>query len=120
MDIPVTADGDYVVGTANVYDVIGGEGHTSSASGEEFVIDQTAPKLNVSWNTEAAQNGKYYNAARTATITVEEHNFDPNLFKIEAPVSAGNGDEATPAQIGGWSSNGDTHTAWVTVACQGV
>ncbi|MFR3907914.1 MAG: hypothetical protein ACLTEP_05340 [Collinsella sp.] len=120
VDIPVTADGDYVVGTANVYDVIGGEGHTSSASGEEFVIDQTAPKLNVSWNTEAAQNGKYYNAARTATITVEEHNFDPNLFKIEAPVSAGNGDEATPAQIGGWSSNGDTHTATVTFPGQGV
>lgn len=120
VDIPVTADGDYVVGTANVYDVIGGEGHTSSADGEEFVIDQTAPKLNVSWNTEAAQNGKYYNAARTATITVEEHNFDPNLFKIEAPVSAGNGDEATPAQIGGWTSNGDTHTATVTFPGQGV
>ena len=120
VDIPVTADGDYVVGTANVYDVIGGDGHTSSAAGEEFVIDQTAPKLNVSWNTEAAQNGKYYNTARTATITVEEHNFDPNLFKIEAPVSAGNGDEATPAQIGGWSSNGDTHTATVTFPGQGV
>lgn len=120
VDIPVTADGDYVVGKANVYDVIGGDGHTSSADGEEFVIDQTAPKLNVSWNTEAAQNGKYYNAARTATITVEEHNFDPNLFKIEAPVSAGNGDEATPAQIGGWSSNGDTHTATVTFPGQGV
>ena len=74
----------------------------------------------MSWNTEAAQNGKYYNAARTATITVEEHNFDPNLFKIEAPVSAGNGDEATPAQIGGWSSNGDTHTATVTFPGQGV
>lgn len=120
VDIPVTADGDYVVGKANVYDVIGGDGHTSSADGEEFVIDQTAPKLNVSWNNEAAQNGKYYNAARTATITVEEHNFDPNLFKIEAPVSAGNGDEATPAQIGGWSSNGDTHTATVTFPGQGV
>lgn len=120
VDIPVTADGDYVVGTAYVYDVIGGDGHTSSAAGEEFVIDQTAPKLNVSWNTEAAQNGKYYNAARTATITVEEHNFDPNLFKIEAPVSAGNGDEATPAQIGGWTSNGDTHTATVTFPGQGV
>lgn len=120
VDIPVTADGDYVVGKANVYDVIGGDGHTSAADGEEFVIDQTAPKLNVSWNTEAAQNGKYYNAARTATITVEEHNFDPNLFKIEAPVSAGNGDEATPAQIGGWTSNGDTHTATVTFPGQGV
>ena len=120
VDVQMTADGDYVVGDASIYDVIGGEGHSSSAAGEEFVVDTTAPKLNVSWNTEAAQNGKYYNAARTATITVEEHNFDPNLFKIEAPVSAGNGDEATPAQIGGWTSNGDTHTATVTFPGQGV
>lgn len=118
--VDLSADGDYVIGEAKFHDVLGGGIHSASADGEEFVIDQTAPKLNVSWNTEAAQNGKYYNAARTATITVEEHNFDPNLFKIEAPVSAGNGDEATPAQIGGWSSNGDTHTATVTFPGQGV
>lgn len=118
--VDLSADGDYVIGEAKFHDVLGGGIHSASANGEEFVIDQTAPKLNVSWNTEAAQNGKYYNAARTATITVEEHNFDPNLFKIEAPVSAGNGDEATPAQIGGWSSNGDTHTATVTFPGQGV
>ena len=118
--VGLSADGDYVIGEAKFHDVLGGGIHSASADGEEFVIDQTAPKLNVSWNTEAAQNGKYYNAARTATITVEEHNFDPNLFKIEAPVSAGNGDEATPAQIGGWTSNGDTHTATVTFPGQGV
>lgn len=118
--VDLSADGDYVIGEAKFHDVLGGGIHSARADGEEFVIDQTAPKLNVSWNTEAAQNGKYYNAARTATITVEEHNFDPNLFKIEAPVSAGNGDEAAPAQIGGWSSNGDTHTATVTFPGQGV
>ena len=115
--IPFTEDGDYVVSDCTVSDLI--DRH-QTIPGDTFTIDKTAPKLNVSWNTEAAQNGKYYNAARTATITVEEHNFDPNLFKIEAPVSAGNGDEATPAQIGGWSSNGDTHTATVTFPGQGV
>ncbi len=115
--IPFTEDGDYVVSDCVVTDLIGRQ---AKADGDTFTIDKTAPKLNVSWNTEAAQNGKYYNAARTATITVEEHNFDPNLFKIEAPVSAGNGDEATPAQIGGWTSNGDTHTATVTFPGQGV
>lgn len=115
--VTFTEDGDYEVKNVNVQDVIG---RGADAKGDTFTIDKTAPKLNVSWNTEAAQNGKYYNAARTATITVEEHNFDPNLFKIEAPVSAGNGEEATPAQIGGWSSNGDTHTATVTFPGQGV
>lgn len=115
--VTFTEDGDYEVKNVNVQDVVG---RGADAKGDTFTIDKTAPKLNVSWNTEAAQNGKYYNAARTATITVEEHNFDPNLFKIEAPVSAGNGDEATPAQVGGWSSNGDTHTATVTFPGQGV
>lgn len=115
--VTFTEDGDYEVKNVNVQDVIG---RGADAKGDTFTIDKTAPKLNVSWNTEAAQNGKYYNAARTATITVEEHNFDPNLFKIEAPVSAGNGDEAAPAQIGGWTSNGDTHTATVTFPGQGV
>lgn len=115
--VDFTEDGDYEVSNVNVQDILG---RGSTAAGDTFTIDKTAPKLNVSWNTEAAQNGKYYNAARTATITVEEHNFDPNLFKIEAPVSAGNGDEAAPAQIGGWSSNGDTHTATVTFPGQGV
>ena len=115
--VEFTADGDYEVSNINVKDLLG---RGAKVDGESFTIDKTAPKLNVSWNTEAAQNGKYYNAARTATITVEEHNFDPNLFKIEAPVSAGNGDEAAPAQIGGWSSNGDTHTATVTFPGQGV
>lgn len=115
--ISFTEDGDYVVSDCVATDLTG---RTARIDGDTFTIDKTAPKLNVSWNTEAAQNGKYYNAARTATITVEEHNFDPNLFKIEAPVSAGNGDEATPAQIGGWSSNGDTHTATVTFPGQGV
>lgn len=115
--VTFTEDGDYVVSDITVQDIIG---RKQTIPGDTFTIDKTAPKLNVSWNTEAAQNGKYYNAARTATITVEEHNFDPNLFKIEAPVSAGNGDEATPAQIGGWTSNGDTHTATVTFPGQGV
>ena len=115
--VSFTEDGDYEVSGINVKDLLD---RGPKLDGESFTIDKTAPKLNVSWNTEAAQNGKYYNAARTATITVEEHNFDPNLFKIEAPVSAGNGDEATPAQIGGWTSNGDTHTATVTFPGQGV
>lgn len=112
-------DADCKVSAVN-YQNLAGTSAASNFSGDTFTIDKTAPKLNVSWNNEAASNGKYYNAARTATITVEEHNFDPNLFKIEAPVSAGNGDEATPAQIGGWSSNGDTHTATVTFPGQGV
>ena len=112
-------DADCKVSAVN-YANLAGTPAASTFSGDTFTIDKTAPKLNVSWNTEAAQNGKYYNVARTATITVEEHNFDPNLFKIEAPVSAGNGDEATPAQIGGWSSNGDTHTVTVTFPGQGV
>lgn len=70
----------------------------------EFTIDKTAPVITVEWDNNDVQNGKYYKAGRTATITVEEHNFDESLFTV-----------ATSGATSGWSTNGDTHT--MTVAC---
>ena len=70
----------------------------------EFTVDKTDPVIEVRWDNNDVRNGKYYNAGRTATITVTEHNFDPSLFKIE-----------TTGATSGWSNNGDTHT--MTVSC---
>ena len=50
----------------------------------------------------------YYNSARTATITVIEHNFQASDFTIE-----------TTGSIGGWSDNGDTHTCTVSFSTDG-
>ncbi len=44
----------------------------------EFTIDKTAPVVTVSYNNNSAQNDKYFNATRTATITITEHNFPVN------------------------------------------
>lgn len=73
---------------------------------EEFTVDKTVPVIKVSYNNNSALNGNYYKAARTATITVTEHNFDPSKITVSTTASAG----GAPG-VSGWSNNGDTHTA---------
>ena len=90
----------------------GEKSHYTSANGELFTVDQTVPVVSVSFNNNNnVRNGKYFNAARTATITVVEHNFDPARVTLTATgASAG----ATASE--GWSQNGDTWTKTVTFA----
>ncbi|MBQ6404022.1 MAG: Ig-like domain repeat protein, partial [Oscillospiraceae bacterium] len=83
--------------------------HYTSANGELFTVDQTAPVVSVSFNNNNVRNGKYFNAARTATITVVEHNFDPARVTLVAT-----GASAGAAAAEGWSQNGDTWTKTVT------
>lgn len=110
-----TTDDDWTVSNVQVTDIVG---RSATATGDSFTIDKTAPTMDVAFNT-TTDNG-YYNAARVATITITEHNFDPSLVNINTTAGAGNGSEATPAQVSGWSSNGDIHTATVTFPGQGV
>lgn len=71
---------------------------------EEFTIDLTKPVVEVTYDNNEARHENYFNSARTATVTVEEHNFDAEKFKITA----------TPgASVSGWSGSGDVHTATV-------
>ena len=69
-------------------------------------MDKAVPVIKVSYNNNSAQNGNYYKEARTATITVTEHNFDPSKITVSTTASAG----GAPS-IGGWANSGDTHTA---------
>ena len=69
---------------------------------ENFVVDKTAPKMMVSWNTTTPSGGDFYNQHRVATVTVVEKNFDPSRMKLE-----GSG------VLSGWSNSGDMHTATV-------
>lgn len=112
-----TDDADYVVSSMHVEDIVG---HASNAAGDTFTIDKTAPTMQVTFDNNSAANGNYYNAARTATITITEHNFDPSLVNITPTASAGNGGEVGQPSISGWSSSGDVHTATVTFPGQGV
>ena len=86
-------------------------GNTSEKySSESFTIDKTAPTMSVNWDNNDVSNSKYYKKGRTATVTVVEKNFDPSLYSV-----TGEG-----ASIGGWSNNGDTHTASVSFNSDGV
>lgn len=76
-----------------------------------FGIDITAPKIDVSYDNNDAQNEKYFKADRTATVVVTERNFDPNNTVITTETS----------NISGWSyaagssANGDDDTWTCTV-----
>lgn len=77
----------------------------------EFTIDKTAPRIvSITYDNNDVRNGKYYKAVRTATITVEEHNWNDAL---ESSFITTNG------RIGGWTHSGDTHVATVFFGTDG-
>lgn len=83
----------------------------------EFGIDTTAPKINVTYDNNSAQNGKYFKNNRTATIVVTERNFDAGLISINTNGGSqsgwshnnngGNGDQDTWTKTITYSSDGD-------------
>lgn len=101
--VTFSGDSDYTV-SYDCYDLAGNKSNTENL--EEFTVDKTVPVIKVSYNNNSAQNGNYYKEARTATITVTEHNFDPSKITVSTTASAG----GAPS-IGGWANSGDTHTA---------
>lgn len=77
-----------------------------------FVLDKTAPTISVSYDNNSAANGKFFNAHRTATIVVKEHNFDVNRVIINGTASLNGAAKAFPTAA--WTSNGDVHTATIS------
>ena len=65
-------------------------------------IDVTAPSISVSWDLNDPANGRYYNATRTATVTITDRNFDPNRTELSITNTDG-----APASIGGWTVSQD-------------
>ena len=65
-------------------------------------IDVTAPSISVSWDLNDPANGRYYNATRTATVTITDRNFDPNRTELSITNTDG-----APASIGGWTISQD-------------
>ncbi len=60
----------------------------------QFGIDTTPPTIQVSYDNNSAQNGKYFKNNRRATITVTERNFDPSRIAIQT---------SSNASIGSWT-----------------
>ena len=104
--ITFAADGDYTF-TVDCTDLAMNKAENPYKS-DEFTIDKTTPTISVSYDNNSAQNGNYYKAARTATITITEHNFRAGDVKVTTTASNG----GAPG-VSGWSTSGDRHTATV-------
>ena len=113
--VSYTEDGDYTFDVTTT-DLVGHKAEEAdygdSVAPKEFTIDKTAPVIQISFNNNDVRNGKFYDAARTATISIEEHNFSADGATVSTTANIQEGSVAAPA-ASGWSSNGDTNTATV-------
>ena len=117
--IRFTSDDDYTVDMA-FKDMA--QNKAESPAQEKFTLDKTLPKISVSFDNNSSLNGSYYKAERTATITIEEHNFAADTEHLDIKFNAYDEDNTTPVSapnVVGWTSNGDTRTATVTFANDG-
>ena len=73
----------------------------------DFTIDQTKPVVSVSFDNNNVRNGMYFNAGRTATITVKEHNFDAGRVVMTATNATAGADPHT-----GWVQSKDNKDIW--------
>lgn len=115
------ADGDYTF-DINYIDlaknVCDGENYAAgTANGTEFTIDKTVPTISVSYDNNEASESKYFKAGRTATITIEEHNFD--VSRVQFTQTAALDGAQIPIPTPSWSENGDTHTATISYDTDG-
>lgn len=116
--IPIKASSHNYNDIQVVVNATDNSGNVATPARLAFGIDTTAPTISVKYDNDNAQNGKYFKANRTATITVTERNFDASKMSIK--TQSGN--------ISGWShtsgrsANGDddTWTATILYSSDGV
>lgn len=77
---------------------------------DEFTIDKTNPVATVVYDNQECLNEYYFNEARTATIDIVEHNFDPNAIELGI-IKDGSATEVPYGLV--WSANGDHNTATI-------
>lgn len=116
--IVYSADGDYKFGidyTDEAENVCPGANYAANTqNATEFTIDKTNPVIRVDYNNNDAENGKYFDATRTATITITEHNFVENRVIFTRNAARG----GTNPNIA-WTHNGDTHIATISYTTDG-
>ena len=115
--IPYTADGDYEFSIEYTDLADNRSDGAVYAAGtqvpEKFTVDKTLPVIDVSYDNNSASNGNYYNAGRTATIVITEHNFDASRVTVTL-TATDDGTVAALPIVSGWTDNGDRHTATVS------
>ena len=108
--ITFSGDSDYTV-SYECFDQAGNKSNTEKL--EEFTVDKTKPVIQVSYDNNNAQNVNYFKEARTATITINEHNFNPSEVTVTTTAQL-DGTGASAPVVSGWSGSGDTHVATVS------
>ncbi len=106
--VTFAADGDYTLDVA--YTDLAKRVATAPAQ-QKLTIDKTAPAASVSIDGNAS-NGHYFASGRTATIVINEHNFDSNRVQLTG-TATNNGASVSIPSISSWSTSGDTHTATI-------
>ena len=121
--IEYTAEGDYTF-DIDVTDKAGNPNEPvhyadGTVAPTAFTIDKTRPTISVTYDNNSALNGNYYNANRTATVVVTEHNFDASRVNITLRATDDGSDIALPT-VSGWTSSGDRHTATIAYQRDGL
>ena len=107
-EIAYTADGAYTLEISGE-DLTGQKAEQITYEGtapQDFVIDQTAPVLTLEFERNDPANGKYYNSARTATLSVDDMNFDG---QADITVNVSGGGTAPAFAFTGKSSSATFH-----------
>lgn len=111
--IVYSADGKYtfdVTFTDTAGNAAGEADYGNTLTPREFVIDTTKPVMEVVYDNNNPENENYFKAARTATVTIREHNFDESRVAFNRNASE-NGQQAGNSSVSGWTASGDVHTA---------
>ena len=79
---------------------------------DSFTVDKTLPSITIDISGVSPTGDNYFDSARTATITVNEHNFNPSDFVLRL-TATDNGAAIEAPAMSSFTSSGDVHTATV-------
>ncbi len=109
-------DAEYTV-QAQVVDLAG---KSSALHFDRFTVDTTSPALSVVFDDGDAAPGRFFNASRTATISITERNFSPERVDVALTSTASSGMELTPASQSAWTESAGVHMCTVSFPGQGI
>lgn len=96
--VELSDDGEYAL-SAKAVDRA--ENVSDTYTGAGFTIDRTIPVVTITFDNNSPQNEIYYNASRTATITVKDYTFDSSKSELSM-----NAPDNLPSE-GDWNASGD-------------
>lgn len=111
----IKGDGHYIISVEYTDKSDNFDAEKSSYTSHEITIDETTPIIEVSYDNNSVANEKYFNAVRTATIKITEHNFDKELMKFTRDAARG----GKVPEIEWKTSEGDVHTAIIRYTVDG-